>query len=100
MVNPTGTVKGMSGVDAGIRQDLWKGKGALTLNVTDIFFTRKMNIHNYSAYFDYRGVRVRESRVGMLTLSYRLGKMDNNQRRRGKPSEQRVGDGGMDMIEY
>ena len=99
-IYPNGAVKGMSGVDAGLRQDLWKGKGSLTLNVTDIFFTRKMNIHNYASYFDYRGIRVRESRVGMLTLSCRFGKMDNSQRRKGKTSDQRGSDGGMDSMEY
>ena len=79
MKNPTGTVKGMmNGVDAGIKQDLFKGKGSLSLNVTDIFNTRKFQIHNYGDYFDYNGYRKRESRVATLTFSYRFGSQESN----------------------
>ena len=39
---PQSTIKQMmSGVDAGIKQDFWKSKASLSLNVTDIFNTRK-----------------------------------------------------------
>jgi len=88
MKSPFGEFKGMSGVDAGIRQDLWKGKGSLSLNVTDIFKTRVMNVHNYVVnVYDSRGERYRESRIGMLTISYRFGKMDNTQRRRSRQDQ-------------
>ena len=75
---PISRFKGMSGVDAGIRQDLWKGKGSLSLNVTDVFGTRKMDITSFNDYYISHMIRTRESRVGMLTLTYRFGKQDSN----------------------
>ncbi|MFM8433160.1 MAG: outer membrane beta-barrel protein, partial [Bacteroidota bacterium] len=99
MRSPVSEVRGMSGLDGAIRQEFWKGKGTLTLNVSDIFFTRKFRIHNFSDYHDYNGERIRESRIGMLNFSYRFGKMDANQRRRGR-NDQRVGGEQMDMIDF
>jgi hypothetical protein len=100
MKSPVGEVKGMSGVDAGIRQDLFKGKGTLSLNVTDIFKTRVMQIYNFSDFHQYHGERYRESRVGMLTFSYRFGKMDNSQRRRNRQGDQRSVPDSMDNIDF
>jgi len=101
MKSPVGEVRGMSGVDAAVRQDFWKGKGTLTLNVSDIFFTRKFRVYNFSDFHTYNGERVRESRIGMLTFSYRFGKNDTTQRRRGKPGEQRMGgDQPMEMMDF
>jgi outer membrane receptor protein involved in Fe transport len=99
MRSPVSEVRGMSGVDGALRQEFWKGKGTLTLNVSDIFFTRKFRIHNFSDYHDYNGERIRESRIGMLNFSYRFGKMDSSQRRRGR-GDQRTGGEQMDMIDY
>jgi outer membrane receptor protein involved in Fe transport len=96
MKSPVGEFRGMSGVDAGVRQDLWKGKGSLNLNVTDIFRTRVMNVHNFiEGQYDYRGERYRESRIGMLTLQYRFGSNDTNQRRKSR-QEQRPSNEMMD----
>lgn len=39
--NPQGTFKGMSGIDIGIRRDFMKGKLNLSVNITDVFDTRK-----------------------------------------------------------
>jgi iron complex outermembrane receptor protein len=101
MKSPVGEVRGMSGVDAGLRQDVFKGKGSITFNVSDIFFTRKFRVYNYSDFHTYNGERIRESRIAMLTFSYRFGKMDNTQRRRGKPGEQRMGsDQPMEMMDF
>lgn len=101
MKSPVGEVRGMSGVDAALRQDIWKGKGNITLNVSDIFFTRKFRVYNFSDFHTYNGERIRESRIGMLTFSYRFGKNDTNQRRRGKPGEQRMGtDQPMEMMDF
>ncbi|MFM2208111.1 MAG: hypothetical protein RL213_2086 [Bacteroidota bacterium] len=82
MKSPIGEFRGMSGLDAGVRQELWKGKGSISLNVTDIFRTRIMRVHNFvEGVYDYNGERYRESRVGMLTLQYRFGTNENLRKR-------------------
>ncbi|MCC7231417.1 MAG: TonB-dependent receptor [Bacteroidia bacterium] len=75
---PTGQFQGWTGMDAGIRQDIWKSKGSIGFNVTDIFNTRKFRFTSFSDYFNSSGTRRRESRVAMLTLSYRFGNQDSN----------------------
>jgi len=87
---PQGSFKGMSGVDAGIRQELWKGNGSLSLNVNDIFNTRKMVIHATGEGFSSDMTRTRESRVAMLTFTYRFGSADYAQRKRNQqgPNQQ------------
>jgi iron complex outermembrane receptor protein len=72
-VQPQGSFKGMSGVDAGLRQELWKGKASLSLNVNDIFNTRRMVVHSIGDGFISDMTRTRESRVAMLTFAYRFG---------------------------
>ena len=84
---PQGTFKGMSGVDAGIRQELWKGNGSLSLNVNDIFNTRKMVIHATGEGFTSDMTRTRESRVAMLTFTYRFGSADYAQRKRNQQGQ-------------
>ncbi len=83
-VQPQGSFKGMSGVDAGIRQELWKGRGTLSLNVNDIFNTRKMVIHNIGDGFVSYMTRTRESRMAMLNFSYRFGSADYNLRKKNQ----------------
>ncbi len=100
-ISPTSEFKGMSGIDAGIKQDLWKGKGSLSLNVTDVFNTRAYRIKNYGDYYESYSERKRESRIATLTLSYRIGKQDSNlfQKKKNQRSQQPQGEG-MDMIDY
>ena len=87
VVLPQGSFKGMSGVDAGIRQELWKGKASLGLNVNDIFNTRKMIIHSTGDGFVSDMTRTRESRVAMLNFSYRFGSADYNARRKNQRNQ-------------
>src|SRR5207247_2202158 len=76
---PQSTIKQMmSGVDAGIKQEFRKNKASLSLNVTDIFNTRKFVFENKGEGYVFNGFRKRESRVAMLTFSYRFGTQDNN----------------------
>ncbi|HRH65450.1 MAG TPA: TonB-dependent receptor [Bacteroidia bacterium] len=78
MKSPVSTFRGMRGVDAGLRQELWKGKGSLSFNVTDIFGTRKMDINMFNDYYTSNMIRKRESRVATLTLTYRFGNQDSS----------------------
>jgi len=99
-VSPTSKFKGMSGVDAGIKQDLWKGKGSLSLNVSDIFNTRKFRISHFDDFYTSEYTRTRESRVATLTLSYRFGKQDSNLFQRKKNQRTQQQGENIDMIDY
>ena len=78
MTMPNGTMRGMSGLDLGIKQDLWKGKASLLLNVSDVFNTRKMHIETNGT--TYRSVMDRQfkSQAATLTFTYRFGKTSEN----------------------
>ena len=86
--NPQGTFRGMSGVDIGARRDFMKGKLNLSVNITDIFDTRKMIINNVGEGFVYDAERKRESRVANFTLVYRFGTTDANLFQRKKSGRQ------------
>jgi len=98
-ISPTSEFKGMSGVDIGVKQDLWKGKGSLSFNISDIFDTRKFKISHFDSYYTSDYTRTRESRVATLTLSYRFGKQDSSlfQRKRNQKSQQNES---IEMIDY
>ena len=98
-VSPTSKFKGMSGVDVGVKQDLWKGKGSLSLNVSDIFDTRKFRISHFEDYYTSEYERSFESRVATLTLSYRFGKQDSSLFQRKKNQRPAQGDS-IEMIDY
>ena len=77
----------MSGVDAGIRQELWKGRGSLSLNVNDIFNTRKMIIYTEGDGFTQDMTRTRESRFAMLTFACRFGSAEYAQRKKNQQGQ-------------
>jgi hypothetical protein len=85
---PQGSFKGMSGVDAGFRQDFLKGKLTLSVNVSDIFNTRKFVIYNVGEGFELDSWRKRETRVANFTLSYRFGSTDNSLFQKKKQNRQ------------
>jgi outer membrane receptor protein involved in Fe transport len=71
-----GTLKEVYWVDAAIKKNLLKNKATVTLNVSDIFNTRKYTtVYNYptSTQTTYRD---RETRIGNLTFTYRFGKSE------------------------
>jgi len=100
VVQPQGSFKGMSGVDAGIRQELWKGKASLSLNVNDIFNTRKMIIHNTGDGFIFDMTRTRESRVAMLNFSYRFGSADYMRKKNQRNQNQQQQDQNFPMEDF
>ena len=63
-------------LDASLRKDLWKRKGTLTLNVQDIFRTRRTGSHSESAFFVQDTWRRRDPQMVRLSFSYRFGKFD------------------------
>lgn len=88
--SPQSTVKGFSSVDGGIKQDFMKGKASLAFNCGDIFNIREFDIvsqdivNNKLVYY-YTGVRKRESRIWMVTLSYRFGTNNDKASKKKKP---------------
>jgi len=99
MTTVNGEVKGMSGIDGGIKQDILAGKGSISLNVTDIFNQRKFQYINYGDYYYTEGWRSRESRVGMLNFTYIFGKADTMFAKK-KNQKSNMQDSGNDMIDY
>lgn len=89
-IQPQGSFKGLSGVDAGIRQEIWKGKASLGLNVNDIFNTRKMIIHNTGDGYVSDVTRTRESRVAMINFSYRFGSAEYNAKRKNQKNQNQL----------
>lgn len=83
-------------VDVALRKDLFDRKASVTLNVQDIFRTRKSGTHTESGTFIQDTWRVRDPQVVRLNFSYRFGKMDASLFKR---KNNRVGTEGMDMMQ-
>lgn len=90
-----GYVKANYYVDGGIRYEFLKNKQAsLSLNVNDIFRTRRQNVFSQSNYFTQEVFRRRDPQVLRLNFSWRFGKFDANLFKR--KSNKNQGEGGMD----
>ncbi|MCF8244946.1 MAG: outer membrane beta-barrel protein [Saprospiraceae bacterium] len=79
---PTNTAQGYTlsnwFVDAAIRKDILKKKGSLTVNVSDIFKTRRNGTYTESGLFILQDYRYRDPQVFRINFSYRFGKMDTS----------------------
>lgn len=90
MITPQGEMNGFNSFDIGLRKDLFDKKLSLNLRVSDLFNTSKfggsMTTNTYSQIFN----RQRESRVVMLTITYKFGteNKDQNRRRRQRSQEE------------
>lgn len=72
-----GYIRPNYGVDAALRYEFLKDrKASLSLNVNDIFRTRKYDAHTESTGFVQDVLRRRDPQVFRLNFSYRFGKMD------------------------
>lgn len=90
---PQGVMAEMWGLDAALKFNMLKDKLSITLNVSDIFDTRRFFIDTKDDTFEGDVYRKRETRVGTIQIMYKFGNSQptNNQRRRGG------NDGGMEM---
>ncbi len=95
-VLPQGMSIPIYGIDLAIKKDIFKGKGTLTLNVSDIFDWRKFGATLSDATFYNEFVRKRESQVATLNFSYRFGSKDfaPSRRKAGKGNEGGLEGGG------
>lgn len=84
-------------VDAGARFEFLKNKQAsLSLNVNDIFRTRRQNIHSESPFFVQDVFRRRDPQILRLNFNWRFGKFDANLFKR-KNNKNQGGDGSENM---
>ena len=66
-------------VDAGLKYEFMKNKQAsFSLNVNDIFRTRRSDIHSESAFFIQDVFRRRDPQILRLNFNWRFGKFDAN----------------------
>jgi len=72
-----GYIRANYGVDAALRYEFLKNKQAsLSLNVNDIFRTRRSDIHSESSYFVQDVFRRRDAQIMRLNFNWRFGKFD------------------------
>ncbi|HRE41443.1 MAG TPA: TonB-dependent receptor [Ignavibacteria bacterium] len=89
-ITPQGEMNGFNSFDIALRKDFFDKKLSLNLKVSDLLNTSKfggsMSTSTYSQVFN----RQRESRVVMLSLTYKFGteNKDQNRRRRQRSQEE------------
>jgi outer membrane receptor protein involved in Fe transport len=72
-----GFVRANYGVDAAVRYEFLKNKQAsISVNVNDIFKTRRSDIHSESIYFTQDVFRRRDAQIVRLNFNWRFGKFD------------------------
>jgi iron complex outermembrane receptor protein len=91
-----GIMKEMWNVDAAIKFDLFKSRAAFTLNITDIFDTRRFAIYSFDQFFYGDIYRKRESRIFTVQFTWKFGDMNGQNNNRKKPNNTQGG-GGEDM---
>ena len=79
-------------VDVALKYEFLKNKQAsLSLNVNDIFRTRRSDIHSESAYFTQDVFRRRDPQVLRLNFNWKFGKFDPNLFKRKNMKNQNEG---------
>lgn len=91
---PQGRISARYSTDAALKQNLFKGKGSLSLRVSDIFNTMEFNVLTDQEGIYSDSYRKRETRIGFLTFSYRFGTEDKAQRRQRREENQNPDGGG------
>lgn len=95
---PQGRRKAMYAVDMALSKDVFKGKGTLTLSVSDLFNTRKYRGETFGSNF-YSNSQFQRSRTQfLLSFSYRLNQVNRSQGRNNNNNEE--GGGGEDMGDF
>lgn len=87
-VTAQGTRKAMYGMDAGAKYDFMNKKASLSLNIRDVFSTRKWQQNTRVDQFTRDFSRYMQGTMANLTFSYRFGKTDFNFKKSKKSDEQ------------
>ncbi|MRS61201.1 outer membrane beta-barrel family protein [Larkinella terrae] len=69
-----GTIKAMTNVDLGVKQTILKGRGTVSLRVSDLFNTMQFRNESFGPNFTSTSRNKRESRIGFIGFSYRLSR--------------------------
>ncbi len=96
MTMPQGLMREMWSLDGAIKFDLFKSRAALTLNVSDIFNTRRFAIYSFDDDFYGDVYRKRESRIFTVQFTWKFGDI-NGQNNKKRNNNNQGGGGGDDM---
>ncbi|MFN5793755.1 MAG: TonB-dependent receptor domain-containing protein [Bacteroidota bacterium] len=66
------------GLDIGLKKDILKNKGSISLNVSDVFDTRRFEIYTKAQNFESLNKRKRETLIANLAFTYKIGQSDNS----------------------
>lgn len=94
-----GRIRSIWGIDLALKKDVLKGKGTLTVNGQDIFFSRRFAFTQDQPSFQQDFYRRNESRVVIISFNYRFGSSESWGNRK-KSSRSAAPDGGNMMEEY
>ncbi|TXK38152.1 TonB-dependent receptor [Pontibacter qinzhouensis] len=83
MVTIQGRMEQMYGVDLGIKKDVLKKQGTVSLRVTDIFNTREFNFLSFGPDFEMINRNKRLTQMVYVGFTYRINR-EGNQRNRDK----------------
>ena len=89
---PQGSNRSYTFMDFGANKDIFKGKGTITLSVSDIFNSRRWRYTTFGENFITEGDFQWRARQVTLTLNYRL---NQKKQRGGRGGGDRGGNGGM-----
>jgi outer membrane receptor protein involved in Fe transport len=80
-VTPQGIRRAIYGINVGLRKDILKDRGSVSLNITDILDTREFRLQtNVPNEFTQTSNNTRESRIATLTFTWRFGKLLDSER--------------------
>ena len=68
-----GVILPMSQIDFALKKDVLKGKGTLTLGVSDVMDEMRFRVSTSGSNFSQQVERKRETRIATLTFNYRFG---------------------------
>jgi outer membrane receptor protein involved in Fe transport len=86
-----GRMEQMFSADLGMKKDVLKKNGTISLRVSDLFNTRRFNFLSYGPTFRTESENRRQSRIIYVGFTYRLNSEDNPRNRR-QQDEQSGGD--------
>ncbi len=71
---PQGEIQSFFNVDVGVKKEVLKGRGAISLRVSDVFNTLRFRINTFGEGFTSYTSAKRESRIAFIGFTYRFGK--------------------------
>ncbi|RYC67082.1 TonB-dependent receptor domain-containing protein [Spirosoma sordidisoli] len=83
-----GTINSFTNVDLGVKQTVLKGRGTLSLRVSDVFNTLQFQSDSFGPNFLATSLSKRESRIGFIGFSYRLSRQISREQDRDNDDRQ------------